>query len=61
MRLEQQLAAANDLQQRLEKQIERLRIEAAQADSTSHQVGSRQVYNSYLRPWLNDIDSTYKN
>lgn len=38
MRLEQQLSAANDLQTRLEKQLERLRTEAAQADSTSHQV-----------------------
>ena len=36
--MEQQLAASNDLQHRLEKQLEKLRVEAAQADSTTHQV-----------------------
>ncbi|XP_032794482.2 centrosomal protein of 135 kDa isoform X1 [Daphnia magna] len=38
IRLEQQLAAAHDLQNRLEKQLEKLRMEAAQADSTTHQM-----------------------
>ena len=38
MRLEQQLSSANDLQQCLEKQLERLRMEAAQTDSQSHMV-----------------------
>jgi hypothetical protein len=33
----QQLASAHDLQTKLEKQLEKLRSEAAQADSTSHQ------------------------
>lgn len=38
MRLEQQVASAHDLQTRLEKQLEKLRVEAAQVDSTNHQV-----------------------
>lgn len=36
MRLQQQLLSANNLQQSLEKQLERLRMEAAQTDSQSH-------------------------
>ena len=38
MRLQQQLLSANNLQQSLEKQLERLRMEAAQTDSQSHMV-----------------------
>ena len=43
MRLEQQLLSANNLQQCLEKQLERLRMEAAQTDSQSHMVFSYLV------------------
>ena len=38
MRLEQQLCSSNDMHQRLEKQLERLRMEMAQSDTQTHMV-----------------------
>lgn len=44
MRVEHQLASANDMQCRLERQLEKLRSDAAQADSTSHQVAVFKIF-----------------